>query len=149
LRRGVPRTLAHRSERLEGVARRVAVGSHRMLAQHAQRLAGLRRGLDAERLAARWRRHRTRLDGLAGRLPLAGRRRLERAEQRLAAHEARARALDPRRVLARGYSLTTDASGALVRDASKLVAGQRIHTRLARGSVLSRVEETRPEEDES
>jgi exodeoxyribonuclease VII large subunit len=149
LGRGAPRTVVHRSRALSAITRRVAVGTQRTLAHHAQRLRGLRRSLDRGRLQTRMLRHRGELEALARRLPATASRRLRRDEARLQTFEARTRALDPRRVLARGYSLTTDESGRLVRDATLLAAGQRIHTQLAQGSVASRVEETRPEEDES
>jgi exodeoxyribonuclease VII large subunit len=52
------------------------------------------------------------------------------------------RALDPVRVLQRGFSVTRDATGAVVRDGSKMKAGDRLTTELAAGSVSSVVEET-------
>lgn len=55
--------------------------------------------------------------------------------------EKRLQALGPQQVLARGYSITTDAAtGQVLRDASKVVAGQKLKTRLAKGEVASRVE---------
>ena len=58
-------------------------------------------------------------------------RRVERAAAALAL-------LSPQEVLARGYSITFDAStGAVVRDAAGLAAGMRLRTRLARGELGS------------
>ena len=55
--------------------------------------------------------------------------------------EKRLNALGPEQVLARGYSITTDAAtGKVLRDAGKLLAGQKIKTRLAKGEALSQVE---------
>jgi len=55
--------------------------------------------------------------------------------------EARLRLLSPQQVLARGYSITTDAeTGKVLRDASKVKAGQRLKTKLQRGEMVSRVE---------
>ena len=55
--------------------------------------------------------------------------------------EKRLHALGPEQVLARGYSITTDAvTGKVLRDAGKLAAGQKIKTRLAKGETLSQVE---------
>jgi exodeoxyribonuclease VII large subunit len=52
--------------------------------------------------------------------------------------EKRLNSLGPEQVLARGYSITTDAaSGTVLRDASKVKPGQRLKTRLAQGEVLS------------
>jgi exodeoxyribonuclease VII large subunit len=54
--------------------------------------------------------------------------------------EKRLSALGPEQVLARGYSITTDAAtGKVLRDAAKVVAGQEIKTRLAKGEISSRV----------
>ena len=49
--------------------------------------------------------------------------------------------LQPTRVLARGYSLTRDETGQLLRDAGAVARGSRITTQLALGRLTSRVEE--------
>jgi exodeoxyribonuclease VII large subunit len=57
---------------------------------------------------------------------------------RLTALETRLRLLAPERVLARGYSITTDAeTGAVMRDSRTAKAGQKLRTKLARGEVRS------------
>jgi exodeoxyribonuclease VII large subunit len=59
----------------------------------------------------------------------------------LSALEARLRVLGPEQVLARGYSITTDAStGKVLREASQVEASQRLKTRLKAGQVFSRAE---------
>jgi exodeoxyribonuclease VII large subunit len=61
---------------------------------------------------------------------------------RFAATEARLRLLGPEQVLSRGYSITTDAAtGAVLREAAKVKAGQRLKTRLKTGEIFSRTEE--------
>ncbi len=67
---------------------------------------------------------------------------------RLDHREAQVRALDPRRVLARGYSLTRGPEGTLVRAVADAPAGSRLVTELADGLVHSRVDAdaTPPEE---
>jgi exodeoxyribonuclease VII large subunit len=72
---------------------------------------------------------------------------LERAGLRLDRSDAVVRALDPRRVLERGYSITRDADGRVVRTADDLAAGARIATELASGRVTSRVETITPTEE--
>jgi exodeoxyribonuclease VII large subunit len=53
----------------------------------------------------------------------------------------RLRLLGPEHVLARGYSITTDAeTGAVLREAAKVKAGQRLKSRLKVGEVVSRAE---------
>jgi len=59
----------------------------------------------------------------------------------LAALEARLRLLGPEQVLARGYSITTDAqTGKALREAKEVKAGQRLKTQLKAGEVFSRAE---------
>jgi exodeoxyribonuclease VII large subunit len=61
------------------------------------------------------------------------------------ATESRLRLLGPEQVLSRGYSITTDAAtGAVLREAKKVKAGQRLKTRLKSGEVLSRAESALP-----
>jgi exodeoxyribonuclease VII large subunit len=55
--------------------------------------------------------------------------------------EKRLNSLGPEQVLARGYSITTDAAtGKVLRDAAEVKAGQTLKTRLAKGSIVSRTE---------
>ena len=67
--------------------------------------------------------------------------RLDRLSDKIHSREQSLRTLGPDGVLARGFSFTMDASGAVVTDASKLKGGDRLVTRLANGSVASRVED--------
>jgi exodeoxyribonuclease VII large subunit len=70
------------------------------------------------------------------------RQQLETRRIGLDALEARLRLLGPEQVLARGYSITTDAAtGKVVRKAKEVKAGQRLKTRLHTGEVFSAVEE--------
>ncbi|MGH7994409.1 MAG: exodeoxyribonuclease VII large subunit, partial [Limisphaerales bacterium] len=63
-------------------------------------------------------------------------------QNRFSATEARLRLLGPEQVLARGYSITMDAAtGAVLREADKIKAGQRLKTRLKTGEIFSRTEE--------
>jgi len=54
------------------------------------------------------------------------------------------RAYDPRRQLDRGWTLTSDASGRLVRSTAALTVGARITTRFVDGEARSVVESTTP-----
>ncbi|WP_208028234.1 exodeoxyribonuclease VII large subunit [Rhabdothermincola sediminis] len=65
---------------------------------------------------------------------------LERAELRLDRDTARVAAVDPERAMARGWSITTDPSGRVVRTARDLTEGQQLVTVLVDGTVVSRVE---------
>ncbi|MCA9072914.1 MAG: hypothetical protein KDA84_28520, partial [Planctomycetaceae bacterium] len=69
-------------------------------------------------------------------------------DQRLASLDERQRyleAVSPERMFARGYSLTRDVEGNIVRDASQVEPGQIIHTQLAHGTLRSTVE-TKPQD---
>jgi exodeoxyribonuclease VII large subunit len=64
--------------------------------------------------------------------------RRQQLAHRLARATERLRLLSPENVLARGYSITMDAeTGRVLRDASSVRPGQRLRTRLHRGSVES------------
>jgi exodeoxyribonuclease VII large subunit len=79
----------------------------------------------------------------AQRLREQGQHRLREWKTRLASLETRLRLLGPEQVLARGYSITTDAaSGKVLRDANTVRAGQDLKTRLQTGEVLSKVVST-------
>lgn len=63
-------------------------------------------------------------------------------DQRLASLDERQRyleAVSPERILARGYSLTRDDQGNILRDASQTEPGQTIHTQLSHGTLTSTV----------
>jgi exodeoxyribonuclease VII large subunit len=123
----------------DAVARRVEAGRER-LDQLASRPA-FRKPLD------RVREQEQRLDDAAARLHRAATQRLDRAKERAAAAAEQLDSLSPLNVLRRGYSLTLAADGVRVlRDAADVRPGDRIVTRLAGGTVTSRVEATEPGE---
>jgi exodeoxyribonuclease VII large subunit len=95
----------------------------------------LRRVSPAARLAT----DRQRVDDLSRRagLALAGRLRHER--ERVRGQGLRLAALDPRRVLARGYAIVTDADGAVVYSVAQAVPGAAIAVRVADGAFGARV----------
>jgi exodeoxyribonuclease VII large subunit len=69
------------------------------------------------------------------------RRQLEASRNALGSLEGRLRLLGPEQVLARGYSITTDAAtGQVLREAREVKASQRLRTRLKAGEVFSRAE---------
>jgi exodeoxyribonuclease VII large subunit len=65
---------------------------------------------------------------------------LDRERLRADGSEAVVRALDPRRVLERGYSITRDEAGRVVKRAAVLTTGTVLETEVADGRVTSRVE---------
>jgi exodeoxyribonuclease VII large subunit len=86
------------------------------------------RGLRFANLAGRWQRARPSFA-------------LKARRETLRQLEKRLHLLGPEQVLARGYSITTEAAtGRVLRDAASAQAGQRLRTRLAKGDLSSRVE---------
>ena len=67
---------------------------------------------------------------------------LDHARRRWAHGSARLTLLSPENTLRRGYSITLDANGKVLRAADQIKAGEQLRTRLARGELKSRVEET-------
>jgi exodeoxyribonuclease VII large subunit len=86
--------------------------------------------------------HGQRVDGDARRLRAATAGGLAGAERRLATLAARADAVDPQRALARGWSITRTADGALVRDPAAVAPGTELVTTVAGGEVHSQVKGT-------
>ena len=81
---------------------------------------------------------------LAHRAPRA----ITEADRALGSIEARVRALDPQRTLARGWSITRTADGQVVRDPSDVSVGQELVTQVATGRVRSTVTEASTVDDD-
>ncbi|WP_435017408.1 exodeoxyribonuclease VII large subunit [Tundrisphaera sp. TA3] len=91
--------------------------------------------------------HRIGLDALSERLDRALRRQVDDRRHQLARLAGKLESLSPVAVLARGYSLTfRDGDPAPIRDARSVSPGDLLLSRLALGTVASRVEEVRPGE---
>jgi exodeoxyribonuclease VII large subunit len=72
---------------------------------------------------------------------------LRQVDQQLALADARIAAHDPARLLGRGWSITTDETGAVVRSVSQVAVGAELRTRLVDGLVLSTVDDRRGTDD--
>ncbi|MEQ8849790.1 exodeoxyribonuclease VII large subunit [Botrimarina sp.] len=140
------------------------------VAPSADELAGVLRGVAARMHGAAWRGcrdRRERLARLAASRPLArphalvadAARRLdeldraasraalrltERSRSRLAQLGGKLDSLSPLGVLGRGYSLTTDSQGRVVRSVEQVAVGEQLRTRLAKGEVVSTIESVEP-----
>ena len=119
LARGAGARLAAAAVRRRELAARIAAAAPRLLARRAGEPARLGREV-ARGAGARLREAGTRLAGL----------------ERLCAQ------LAPERLLERGFSITRDPAGAVLRDPARVAAGDRITTTLAGGVLASRVEAT-------
>lgn len=81
---------------------------------------------------------RMRLATLTAKLPMAARQSVQRRVHTIDILSHRAAALDPKLVLARGYSMTL-CGGKIVTDARSLADGDVVETRLAKGKIKSKV----------
>lgn len=72
---------------------------------------------------------------------------LERADQRLALHDAAVSGADPTRLMARGWSITRTAGGQVVRSAAEVSVGERLTTTVADGAIISEVQDTEASTD--
>ena len=143
----VPRE-ADLAERLTRLRDRLGTALAHRVAFAQARLDGLARAVRAETLLREMETHEQRIDDLFTIAKGALRSGHALADRRLEGLKGKLESLDPLAVLARGYSVTTDAdTGAILRDAGALSEGQRMRTRLARGSVLSSVSQTHVEKE--
>jgi exodeoxyribonuclease VII large subunit len=142
MRLRVRRRFAYEQEDFESLAGRLArLHPRRRFNESLQRLDDLESGLWRS-LKSATRSRRLIFESLAGRFlrakPSQGLKARREALRQLA---RRLNALGPEQVLARGYSITTDAAtGKVLREAGKVEPGQRLKTRLADGEISSRVE---------
>jgi exodeoxyribonuclease VII large subunit len=137
--RGVDTCLSAADQRLGTLAERVRRAGVIATARSEQRL-----GRDLGRLRGATRiQVRDASAAVAGaerRLAQRAPRALAEAERVTDALEARVRALDPQRALARGWSITTTADGRVVRSHRDVAPGDALRTRLADGEVRSTVD---------
>jgi exodeoxyribonuclease VII large subunit len=126
--------------RITDCARRLSREMRRRLDYAAQALDACARRLvhPAERL----RSYQQLMIQLSSRLGFAFSHRVHRCQAHLAQLSASLASLDPTAVLERGYSITTTASGAVLRDAAGVGPGERLNTRLARGEIESEVKKS-------
>lgn len=140
------RRLKHPAERLrehrasaKALHERLRAALRHQLGERQFRLARL-----GDRLARRRpdpAAHRLKLDHLQKNLANAAWADLARRKSALGVLAARLQGLDPTAVLARGYSIVTDGSGRIVKNAESVELGGQIGVRLASGYLRARVED--------
>ena len=137
-----PRTrLAAERERLTRLGQRLALARARVVERGWRRveLATVRlRALRPDTLT-----RRAQLDRLAHDLTHAGRKRVETSLSRLDALAAQLELLSPMAVLARGYSITRDSQGRIVREVRSIASGERVEVQLGDGRIDAQVLGTR------
>jgi exodeoxyribonuclease VII large subunit len=143
-RRRVRGRLDLHGQRLDTLAVRLTRPAEVVRRRRAElELFGPRLGRAARRVLERGDEH---VVHLARRLLRAGTVARRGEAQRLDALEARLRALDPQRVLERGYAWLTDAQGRVVHTVRQLEPGAALSAALADGSADLRVSAVRPRE---
>jgi len=121
----IQRAMHHAALQCQSIARRrlhdlsIRISKHQPAAAHARRAVIL--------------------DTIERDLDRAIKRRIGHSRDYLSAVERELHAIDPLQVLERGFSVTTDSNGQIVHTAEQAPPGSELTTRLARGSVRSRV----------
>jgi exodeoxyribonuclease VII large subunit len=132
---------------LAGLETRFRTDLRRRLDAAQARLAELADRPCFRRPLERIRQEEERLDEYSERLQRALQRRANQLRDQLESMAARLESLSPLNVLARGYSLTRkEGEIALLHEAAQVQPGERVVTRLQRGVIVSRVEQTRESE---
>ena len=142
--RGVERRLGAQAQRLDRVAPRLGQPAARIAAQ-SRRLDRLASRLAAAAVQTRHARGVV-LQAQGGRLVRAVHERIATSRHRLVTLDARLRALDPQRVVERGYSVVQAATGELLTDPRQLAAGQELQLTMARGVADVRLATVRTRE---
>jgi exodeoxyribonuclease VII large subunit len=120
------RALSRETRRRIGYAAQAVDACARRLVHPAQRLTG----------------QRERIGQLRARLAFGLTHNLHAAQARLARAQVGLAGLDPASVLGRGYSITRNADGVVLRDAAAARGGEMIRTSLARGCLESEVKKS-------
>jgi exodeoxyribonuclease VII large subunit len=139
------RRLGELAQRLDDCQNSIARCLKHHLRQKQNAAQTARARLSRVRPDALIQRRKERLNQLSTRLRVRGAQALRSATEDLSSLNGRLRLLSPQNVLDRGYSITTDPSGKVLRDFEQVSAGDEIVTRLHRGRTVSRVTEARPD----
>jgi exodeoxyribonuclease VII large subunit len=115
---------------------------HMRLVSARRRVETLSNGVLLQSPSHRCDRLRQAIDHLQARSTRAIATGMERCHARRTALDGRLAALSPLAVLERGYSLTFTHASQLVRESSGVIRGEKLTTRLARGTVTSTVTHT-------
>ena len=130
------RRLFDHSQRLDAVTMRLSRAANAGVREHRARLSTLAARLARHAPDRTVQAHRSRCEALLGRLSRAARAALSGRRSRVSALERALGAFGPQATLDRGYSiLLRDDDRQVVRNASEVHPGERLHARLARGGL--------------
>lgn len=140
LAEALERQIDARSDHVGALRARLLQASRTTLARAEGALSLRAARLERQAPRAKLERWAQRVAGAGSKLALLGAQGLERAEQRAASLARALDAVSPLAVLARGYSVTTrKGGGEPLLDAGSVALAEELETRLARGTVISRV----------
>jgi exodeoxyribonuclease VII large subunit len=125
--------------RVEDAQRRLEKALHARILAAADALSRAHARLDRASPLNRIHRQGDRVEVLASRLQAAIRRRSSLAADALARLNDHLRMVSPQSVLDRGFSITTDADGRVIRNPTQVKKGDLLTTRLAEGTITSTV----------
>ncbi len=124
--RGIPRLdmiVAQKTQDLDALSERLALGPRTLLQTKAQGLAVLTARLNLDRFSRDIGRQSSEMEALATRLTQASRRAIKDTQSRFEATIARLESVSPKRVLERGYAMVKDANGDVVSKAADASPG--------------------------
>lgn len=132
----------NQSQRIDHLSDRMAYSLWKRADASARQLqrAGSSLALQIESMRSKCAVHLKSVNGFSDSLSAALNLALERNRARLEQSAAKLSVLSPYSVLERGYSLTTDSSGAVIKSADAVVPGDQIVTRFRSGRIISVVE---------
>ncbi len=143
LARAVSRSLMTQAQRLDRAALRLGAPAATLAAEQ-QRLNGLQRRL-SQALKQHWPQQRQAVARQAERLQRAAHSWRQQQAQQWHARQSRLQALDPTRVLQRGYAWVEDAQGRAVVSARALVPGQQVQAVWADGRARAAIQSVTPQ----
>lgn len=132
-------SLAGERSRLIAARQRIQRGTSQRTREATREIERSARGLERG-VFHRIERERLRIASGVARLQSDVRHRLEREAEGVTVRAARVQAMDPRRVLKRGYAILRDASGKAVRSARDQMVGASLEASLADGELRVKIE---------
>lgn len=140
-------SLSRRQQRVDEIWFRMEAAWRATCRVHMQRLQSIASAIARNDAAQRIRLMRERLENLSLRLTRAQSLANQYRRGTLQSLERQLASLSPLAVLQRGYALVYDEAGGLLKSAAAVNPGQTLRTRLASGSVESRVTKIAPEKE--
>lgn len=133
------RSLGRRMQRVDDVSERLRVAMRGVLLQRERRRRELEQKLQYFDLRPRFRRDRERMVLAEQKLNALARLRLSQRRQRVETLTAKLSQLNPRLVLARGYTIVLGANGEIVRSAMAVPTGSEVDLLFASDSAKARI----------